>query len=76
MALKQVAGWGNLEETKLLTLEEHEARQVAREELKKWTLFEETSWTKIQGALVVGRGQKHCLFSYNGQCPREKKLPK
>lgn len=43
LALKQVGFWDSKEMESPLLLEEEVSRQAAKEEFRKWTLFEEVS---------------------------------
>ena len=74
-ALSRISFWDDLEKEKVLSLEEAEEREKAREEYKKWVDMVEVSWRqKSRETLVERRGQKHRVLSQNGQFSKEEEL--
>lgn len=56
LALNYVVFWDSKEGTRLLTMKERDARQLAREEFKKWVLLEKTFWRQKSREIRLKEG--------------------
>ena len=60
--LSRVSYWDEKENDFLLTVEETEARNFAREDYKYWSLLEEISWRHKSRELLLKEGDKNTSF--------------
>ncbi|RVW77043.1 hypothetical protein CK203_036842 [Vitis vinifera] len=62
LALNYVVFWDSKEGTRLLTMKERDARQLAREEFKKWVLLEKTFWRQKSREIRLKEGDDEVVL--------------
>ena len=62
LVLQQENFWDDQEKSRVLSVEEVEARKEAKEEFKKWVLMEEISWRQKSREVWLKKGDRNTSF--------------